>query len=67
MFYIKTKIADNLEIKVDLYGDEIYTKCGKCGKELEVDTETLEKVLKHGDLVSTTMYCDKCSKFIHKD
>jgi len=62
MFYIKTNISDNVEIKVDLYDDEIYTKCLKCGKEMQVETEILKQVLEDGDLSSSSLYCEKCSK-----
>ncbi len=62
MFYIKTNISDNLEIKVDLYDDEIYTQCPKCGKEIQAETEVLKQVLEDGNLASSSLYCEKCSK-----
>lgn len=62
MFYVKTNISDDVEIKVDLYDDEIYTQCPKCGKEIQVETEVLRQVLLDGDLASTSLYCEKCSK-----
>lgn len=62
MLYVKTSISDNVEIKVDLYDDEIYTQCIKCGKEMQVETEVLKKVLEDGDLASTSLICEKCSK-----
>lgn len=62
MFYIKTEISDNVGIKVDLYDDEIYTQCPKCGKEIQIETEVLKQVLEDGDLASSSLYCEKCSK-----
>lgn len=62
MFYIKKKIDNDIELRVDLYDDEIYTKCPKCGKEINVETEDLKLVLKEGDLSSSTLYCEECSK-----
>lgn len=62
MFYIKTSINDNVEIKVDLYDDEIYTQCANCGKEMQVETGILKEVLKDGDFASTSLYCEECSK-----
>lgn len=62
MIYIKTNITDDIEIKVNLYDDEIFTQCIKCGKEMQVETEVLKQVLTDGDLASTSFYCEECSK-----
>lgn len=62
MFYVKTNITDDVEIKVNLYDDEIFTQCTKCGKEIQVDTELLKSILEDGDLASTSIYCEECSK-----
>lgn len=62
MVYIKTEISDNVEIKVDLYEDEIYTQCPKCGKEIQVPTDVLKEILEYGDFASTSLYCSKCQK-----
>lgn len=66
MFYVKTNISDNVEIKVDLYDDEIFTQCPKCGKEMQVETEELKQVLEGGDLAGSSLYCEKCSKQLEK-
>lgn len=66
MVYIKSKISDNAEIKIDLYDDEIYTQCPKCGREMQVETEILRELLKDGCLVSASIYCSECSKSIEK-
>lgn len=64
MFYVKTKtqVSDNVEIKVDLYDDQIFTACNQCNKEIEVDTQTLINVLYYGDLASTSLTCTSCTK-----
>lgn len=62
MFYVKTNLNKNIEIKVDLYDDEIFTQCPKCGKEIQVDNETLANILKDADLIGTSLYCVECSK-----
>lgn len=62
MFYVKTKISDDVEVKVDLYDDEIYTQCPKCGKEIQVETGELNQVLENGDLANSSLYCENCSK-----
>lgn len=66
MVYIKSKISDNAEIKIDLYDDEIYTQCPKCGREMQVETEILRELLKDGCLVGVSIYCSECSKSIEK-
>lgn len=63
MFYVKTNISNNAEIKVELYEDEIYTHCYECGKEIQVDTDILINIwTTDGDLSSTSIKCKECSK-----
>ena len=62
MFYIKTNISDNVEIKVDLYEDEIYTQCPKCGKEIQIEAEEIADIVREQGLASTSVYCEECSK-----
>lgn len=62
MFYVKTKISNNVEIKVDLYEDEFYTQCPKCGKEIQIEAEELANIIKDQELASTSVYCKQCSK-----
>lgn len=67
MFYVKTEINDNIEIKVDLYDDEIFTRCPKCGKEIQVETQSLRTILNGGNLASSSLCCKECSKeFLNK-
>ena len=61
MLYIKIQLKNHIEIKVDLYEDEIFTTCPGCQKEVQVDTETLVHVLQDGDFCSTQVFCDRCS------
>ncbi|GMA50183.1 hypothetical protein GCM10025857_15400 [Alicyclobacillus contaminans] len=57
MFYLKTE-HDGKPIQVDIYDDEIYTRCSNCGKEFQVDTELLRQVLSDGgDFASTSLSC----------
>ena len=67
MFYIKTSISNSIEIKVDLYEDEIYTQCPKCGKEIQLETEELANIIKDQALASTSVYCEQCSKEVKND
>jgi uncharacterized protein with PIN domain len=63
LIYVKTKLNEHVEIKVELYEDEIYTRCGGCYKEMPVDLENIATIINEGsDFAGTTFYCDKCSK-----
>jgi hypothetical protein len=61
MFYLKRNL-DDLELKTVIYGDNIYTDCLKCGKEIQVDEDLLRQVLINGDLCGTSLYCQECSE-----
>ena len=62
MYYVKAKIGREAEIKIEVHGDDIYTKCTKCGKEILADTGILSELLEEGNLDGTSMCCEKCSK-----
>ena len=63
MFYIKTKVNDDIELKVNLYADEIFTQCPKCGIEFEVEPDLLAGILSSGgDFAGTRIYCKFCSE-----
>lgn len=55
MFYLKTTV-DGAPKKIDIYDDEIYTRCFNCGKEFQIDSATLQQVLADGgDFASTSI------------
>jgi hypothetical protein len=57
MFYLKTH-HEGKPIEVEIYGDEIFTRCYNCGKEIQVDDQLLREVLADGgDLSSTSLAC----------
>jgi hypothetical protein len=57
MFYLKTEIDGQIR-EIEIYDDEIYTTCFKCGKEFQVDTHLIIEVLKNdGDFASTAISC----------
>ena len=61
MLYVKAKFNEEIEIKVPLYGDEIFSNCPVCGLETKVDEELLADILvNEGDLSGTTVYCKPC-------
>ncbi|RIJ64129.1 hypothetical protein [Rummeliibacillus sp. POC4] len=66
MFYVKTKLNDSIEIKVDLYEGEIFTACPKCGKEIQLESTDIIQIFQDGgDFASTSFYCHECSKIMH--
>jgi len=65
MIFIKTKINDNVEIKVDLYGGEFRSYCPGCWMEHDVCIEDVAQIITDGgDLASAQIYCLPCSKKI---
>lgn len=63
MLFLKAQINDEIEIKVPLYGDQIFSTCPVCGKETQVDEEMLHSILEDdGDLAATSVYCGSCSE-----
>ena len=55
MYYIK---HENREIALE--ADNVYTNCGRCGKEMAVD---LDECITNGclDLYGTVWYCPDCT------
>ncbi|TFJ92174.1 hypothetical protein [Lentibacillus salicampi] len=60
MLYIK-KSTDDVEMKMDLYEDEIFSSCPICGKEHEVQPDELAHIIQSGDDFSgTSIFCNGC-------
>jgi hypothetical protein len=66
MLYIKTQLTDQVEIKIDLYEDEIFTTCPSCGKEFQLESEDLKQI---EDWASTSISCgnEKCNKWMKEE
>lgn len=62
MFYVKSKIADGCEIKIDLE-DNIYNLCPACGKETKVDLADVFEV--DGNLYDSQVRCEDCSRHLN--
>ncbi|NTZ20900.1 hypothetical protein EXW96_26295 [Paenibacillus sp. JMULE4] len=63
MLYLKTKLGDDVEIKIPLYDDEIYSQCPKCGIEHAVEPEIIAHIIREGDdFSSTSICCEVCSE-----
>ena len=65
MFYVKEKIGDSTEIKVEINDENVHAVCPVCGREVDVD---LSEIFSDGeaDLFSTQVLCAACSKNIVK-
>ena len=37
MFYVKATLAEGVEINIDLTGENVFTRCLDCDKEINVD------------------------------
>lgn len=62
MFYVKAQINDDIEIKVPLYGDSIFTTCLECGTEVQTDeTFIAELINEGGDLAGSSIICEMCT------
>ena len=64
MIYLKKNIGNEAEIKVNICGDEFYCTCPDCGREVQLDSETLKEIICDDkyDFASTSVYCEDCSK-----
>lgn len=63
MFYVKGKISDDAEIRIDITDENVFCTCPGCGREVGVN---LPEVFAdgEGDLFGTAVYCDECSSKI---
>ncbi|WP_113675487.1 hypothetical protein [Vallitalea guaymasensis] len=61
MIYIKKEI-NGIEMKIEVYSDEFYSVCPKCGKEHNLDEDTLQGILADNvDFAGTSLFCKECS------
>ncbi|WP_091016067.1 hypothetical protein [Paenibacillus amylolyticus] len=62
MIYIK-KEMDGQQQEIEIFGDEIYTRCFKCGNEFQLDEELLLDILaESGSFSGTRISCGCKSK-----
>lgn len=62
--YVKAKLADGVEIKVDITPDNLFYECGACGKEhfitmgeLIMDADYMPEGADADDLITRLRYC----------
>ena len=58
MFYVKYN-SDEVEVKVELNEDNVFCLCPICGKEVDVDLDSLFAT--GGDLYGTSVICPECT------
>ena len=65
MFYVKEKINDAAELRIEITDENVFCHCPGCGNETGV---ILHEILKDEDtdLFGTEVYCDDCSKIMTK-
>lgn len=59
MFYVKQEFG-NAEVKTEIHDDNVFCVCPVCG--CEVGVNIADVFCDGGDLYSTSVLCDKCSK-----
>ena len=61
MFYVKATLAEGVEINIDITGENVYTRCPVCGKEMNVDIfedATYTEICPY----STKYICEECTQ-----
>lgn len=66
MYYVKSNITDELEVRVELTDENIFTVCPRCSKEVLVDFSEIFRD-KTPDLYGTSVYCESCSRKIRRE
>ncbi len=62
MIYIKKDYGSALELRIDVYEDEFYCTCPRCGKEVHLDEKMLKELVNCDcDFVGTAFLCNECS------
>lgn len=61
MVYVKEKLADGIEIRIDINDENLFTMCPECGKELPVGdlTDYTKEELATALDLGTVTYCSK--------
>ncbi|BDF57486.1 hypothetical protein CE91St36_03030 [Christensenellaceae bacterium] len=61
MFYVKQKISEDAEIRIDITDENVFAICPECGKEISVDLADIFSD-GEGDLFGTSVFCEACTK-----
>ena len=66
MFYVKEKINEVMEVRIEVGSDNVYGICPGCGDEVQVNLEDLSDADRGVDLYGMSVYCDDCTKKLMK-
>ena len=61
MFYVKATLAEGVEINIDITGENVFTRCFECDKEMSVDIfedATYTEICPY----STKYICEECTR-----
>ncbi len=60
MVYAKIKVKDDLEMRTTIHGNEFYSRCPVCGKEVPIDVQ--RDLPKNSSFSDISVYCDECNE-----
>lgn len=63
MFYVKSQINEDAQLRIDITDENVFCTCPKCGSEVLVDLVEIFQD-EETDLFGTAVYCTECSKEI---
>ena len=66
MFYVKEKINEVMEVRIEVGCDNVFGICPGCGDEVQVNLEDLSDADDGLDLYGMAVYCDDCTKKLMK-
>lgn len=66
MFYVKEKINEAMEVRIEVGCDNVFGICPGCGDEVQVNLEDLSDADDGLDLYGMSVYCDDCTKELMK-
>lgn len=61
MFYVKEQLSDAMEVTIEINDENVFCRCPRCGAEEQIDLAEIF-VDGEGDLFSTAVLCDSCSR-----
>jgi len=62
MFYVRKRLGDGVEMRIELYDDEIYTPCTVCGREMNYGPAELADIIREAGVGGTSVICGNCNK-----
>lgn len=61
MFYVRTKLHDDVSIEVDVTRENVFNRCPFCGKEVQVDLTEFAGD-ENFDLIESGVLCEDCTR-----